>query len=41
MAIRYRKGRASPWQCYWNNPLTGKRECANFGTQHEAEKHDS
>ena len=41
MAIRYREGRASPWQCYWNNPLTGKRECANFGTQHEAEKHDS
>lgn len=41
MAIRYRKGRASPWQCYWNNPLTGKRECANFITQHEAEKHDS
>lgn len=41
MAIRYRKGRASPWQCYWNNPLTGKRECANFPTQHEAEKHDS
>lgn len=41
MAIRHRKGRASPWQCYWNNPLTGKRECANFITQHEAEKHDS
>lgn len=41
MAVRYRKGRASPWQTYWNNPLTGKRECANFGTQHEAEKHDS
>ncbi len=41
MAIRERKGRASPWQCYWNNPLTGKRECANFATRHEAEKHDS
>lgn len=41
MAVRYRKGRASPWQCYWNNPLTGKRECANFATQLEAEKHDS
>lgn len=41
MAIRYRTGRASPWQCYWNNPLTGKRECANFPTRHEAEKHDS
>lgn len=41
MAVRYREGRASPWQCYWNNPLTGKRECANFATKQEAEKHDS
>ena len=41
MAIREWKGRASPWQCYWNNPLTGKRECANFATRQEAEKHDS
>lgn len=41
MAIRHREGRASPWQCYWNNPLTGKRECANFITRAEAEKHDS
>ena len=41
MAIRERKGRASPWQCYWNNPLTGKRECMNFATRKEAEKHDS
>lgn len=41
MAIRYRQGRASPWQCYWNNPFTGKRESANFRTKHEAEKHDS
>lgn len=41
MAIRERKGRASPWQSYWNNPLTGKRECANFTTRQEAEKHDS
>ena len=41
MAIRERKGRASPWQTYWNNPLTGKRECANFTTRQEAEKHDS
>ena len=38
MAIRERKGRASPWQCYWNNPITGKRECANFATRLEAEK---
>ena len=41
MAIRYRQGRASPWQVYWNNPLTGKRECANFLTEQEAKKHDS
>lgn len=41
MAVRERKGRASPWQCYWNNPLTGKRECANFATKLEAEKQDS
>ena len=41
MAVRERKGRASPWQCYWNNPLTGKRECANFATRKEAEKYDS
>lgn len=41
MAIRERKGRASPWQCYWNNPITGKRECANFATRLEAEKYDS
>lgn len=41
MAVRYRQGRASPWQCYWNNPLTGKRESANFLTKQEAEKHDS
>ena len=41
MAVRYRKGRASPWQCYWNNPYTGKRECANFRAKEEAEKHDS
>ena len=41
MAVRERKGRASPWQCYWNNPVTGKRECANFATRQEAENHDS
>ncbi|GAB1254497.1 hypothetical protein Defa_19840 [Desulfovibrio sp. TH_2024_36128] len=41
MAIRYRQGRASPWQCYWNNPFTGKRESESFVTQPEAEKHDS
>lgn len=41
MAVRFRKGRASPWQAYWNNPITGKRECANFLTEQEARKHDS
>ena len=41
MAIRERKGRKSPWQVYWNNPFTGRRECANFATKEEAEKEDS
>ena len=41
MAVRERKGRKSPWQAYWNNPFTGKRECANFATKEEALKEDS
>lgn len=41
MAIRYREGRASPWQCYWNNPFTGKRESESFNTEEDAKKHDS
>lgn len=41
MAIRERTGRASSWQVYWNNPFTGKRECASFATRQEALKHDS
>ncbi len=41
MAIRERKGRASPYQVYWNNPFTGKRESVNFATKEEALKHDS
>lgn len=41
MAIRERKGRARPWQVYWNNPITGRRESASFETRQEAEKHDS
>lgn len=41
MAIRERKGRAKPWQVYWNNPITGRRESASFETRQEAEKHDS
>lgn len=41
MAVRFRKGRASPWQAYWNNPITGKRESKNFIDQKEAEKYDA
>lgn len=41
MAVRFRKGRASPWQCYWNNPFSGKRESQDFKTEIEAQKHDS
>lgn len=41
MAIRYRAGRKTPWQVYWNNPHTKKREYANFLTEHEAKKEDS
>lgn len=42
MAIRERKGcRSRPWECYWNNPYTNKREYAFFETRQEAEKHDS
>lgn len=41
MAIRYRENRASPWQMYYNNPFTGKRETASFATRQEAEKEES
>jgi integrase len=41
MAIRYRAGRKSPWQVYWNNPHTGRRECASFATETEAKKENS
>ena len=41
MAVRYRPERKAPWQCYWNNPYTGKRESASFETQEEALKEDS
>jgi len=37
MAIRFREGRVSPYECYWNNPFTGKRECIYFSTKEEAE----
>lgn len=40
MAIRERPGRASPFQVYWNNPFTGKRESKSFETIDQAEKHD-
>lgn len=41
MAIRKRNGRASPYQVYWNNPFTGKRESASFATLAEARKEES
>jgi integrase len=41
MAIRKRKGRASPYQVYWNNPFTGKRESASFASLDDARKEDS
>lgn len=41
MAIRKRPGRASPYQVYWNNPITGKRESASFSSLQDAKKHDS
>lgn len=41
MAIRKREGRAKPWQCYWNNPYTNKRESESFETKEEALKQDS
>lgn len=41
MAVRFREGRKLPWQTYWNNPYTGKRESATFLTEIEAKKHES
>ncbi|MCR5813138.1 MAG: site-specific integrase [Desulfovibrio sp.] len=41
MAIRYRKNRKAPWQVYWNNPFTGKRESVSFDTEAEAKKEES
>jgi integrase len=41
MAIRKRKGRASPYQVYWNNPFSGKRESASFATLADARREDS
>lgn len=36
MAIRKREGRKSPWQVYWNNPITGKRETKSFIVRDDA-----
>lgn len=41
MAIRYRKDRKSPWQVYWNNPITGIRETKSFADEGDAKGHDS
>ncbi len=41
MAIRERKNRPLPFQVYWNNPFTSKRESSSFKTLPEAKRHDS
>lgn len=41
MAIRFLKGKKSPYQVYWNNPFTGRRESASFAQETEAKKHDA
>jgi len=41
MAIRHRPERRLPWQVYWNNPNSGRRESRNFLTEKEAKKHNS
>lgn len=41
MAIRYRKDRKAPWQVYWNNPHSGRRESRSFEHEHDARKFDS
>ena len=40
MAIRTIK-RAKPYQVYWNDPYTEKRESKTFATRKEAEKYDA
>lgn len=41
MAVRLREGRTrSPYQVYWNNPFTNKRESQSFATEEEALKFD-
>ena len=41
MAIRHREGRKKPWEVYWNNPFTFKRESLYVGTKEEAKKQDA
>ena len=41
MAIRERKGRKKPWEVYWNNPFTLKRESLYVETEEEAKKQDA
>lgn len=42
MAIRERKDcKQNPWEVYWNNPYTGKRQRKSFPTRAEAKKYDS
>ena len=41
MAIRQRKGRRKPWEVYWNNPFTLKRESLYVETEEEAKKQDA
>lgn len=42
MAIRIRKGCSErPWEVYWNNPFTGKRERRSFSSEDEAKKFNS
>lgn len=41
MAIRHRTGRKKPWEVYWNNPFTLKRESLYTETEEEAKKQDA
>lgn len=41
MAIRKRGGRKKPWEVYWNNPFTLKRESLYVETEEEAKKQDA
>lgn len=41
MAIRQRVGRKKPWEVYWNNPFTLKRESLYVETEEEAKKQDA